>query len=455
MSESTRCIRQRAANESAIAALCQFAAGHSLDLTPTAAIERLGLDELHTTLEALLVYAKRLGFDVVPLEGDFDALPEVALPNIVALRTEASDEPAFAVLYEVDADGVRVADASTGETTRWSRDAFVSRWTGDCVSIDVAPARLASLRADLARENTLLARVRRALGLRPPYLPRAVFAATAAGLGIATAFASHERITRPVQGLLLTALAGALLSSLWAWLFAKGCPTCASAAFEAGDLPLTRVGVASYASSLAWAWFGLPSLLLAAALAVAGGAHLELFRRLRVLRLRCIPCIVTALSAWLALAMTFVAQTPLVIGGLVVVVLASALSARPGIDWAHARADAAREQRILGLAKRVTSEEPPQAGTARLVVYKTPTCSACMIFEAVVQAAIAERFGDRVQVVSREGTRERVPTPLALVRDSVSAVLVNPSFEDLEPLLEEALAGTEVASSLRIPRPLT
>jgi len=83
--EGSRRVQRGRPEESASAALATIALHYGLPLSLRDIRQLLGF-ELHNDMFHLLFACRRCGFDVVPLEGDFEHLPEVPRPNIVAFR---------------------------------------------------------------------------------------------------------------------------------------------------------------------------------------------------------------------------------------------------------------------------------------------------------------------------------------------------------------------------------
>jgi len=80
------CISCTRIQESAAAALASIAHFHGVPLAVPQLRLLLPLDSVDLDEVGLLVASRQLGFDSVPLEGEYDDLPAVARPNILVLQ---------------------------------------------------------------------------------------------------------------------------------------------------------------------------------------------------------------------------------------------------------------------------------------------------------------------------------------------------------------------------------
>src|SRR5712691_10824106 len=118
-------VQQGRPEESGSAALATIARHYGLPLSLRDIRQILGI-ELHNDMFHLLFACRRCGFDVVPLEGDFEHLPEVPRPNIVTFRRTENHSVDFMVLYEIDKDSVVIGNTATGAIQQLSKEDFCS-----------------------------------------------------------------------------------------------------------------------------------------------------------------------------------------------------------------------------------------------------------------------------------------------------------------------------------------
>ncbi len=238
---------------------------------------------------------------------------------------------------------------------------------------------------------------------------------------------------------------------MWSPRLGSRCAACDQATALVGDLPVALLGALLYAGLFTLSARGREPGLLRAGLWLATGAHATLLWMLVRTRVRCAPCVLTGLLAFLATGLD-VAQ-----GGhdfeLALAPVAAVLTyvaARQG----RARAEAASAASVQRLAARFARELAPLAeGHVRVVVYKRPGCEACSYFDDDVRPALLEALGDRLELEERDVGTERAETPLFLVRGgategiAASAAIVaivgihaEGGFERLLEAIEDAAA---------------
>jgi hypothetical protein len=411
------CVRSARAEGSASAALATVANFHQLPIGARELAPLVGLPQV-TELGELVVAARLLGFESVPLEGGYDELPEVPRPNIVRFKDR------FVVLYEIDADATRVADPLHGVRTL-SRAEFSSEWTGDC--LQVVPADLDSARRKLVAHRAWWRRL-----LVPRALAFAVGAAALGGLAAGDGLSARS-----------LALAVAAAGSLWLVLFQADCAQCSRAHQLAGALPLDRLGALFYPALLVAV--RLDALHVGYALAFAAGGHVALVAILARERVLCLPCVVTAAAAWLAFGLSARALLPLIA---VVVAAAGVAAAALSVPFFRRVAEA----RALFEARRLALEWLAHAGASdkvRVVVWKRAGCASCLFYESVWKPALAQDYQEAIAIEERDAAGLHIATPLILVAGSVRVLFVAlTGREDDYQRLQNAVEAARAPSPL-------
>ena len=103
---------------------------------PAAILEVIEGHAEPSSLLALVEAGRAAGFALDAFEGAWEDLPAVRLPAIVHLKDAASGDSAFAVLVEVEPDGVVLENPASRTETRLPRDAFAGLWSGVLVTIE-------------------------------------------------------------------------------------------------------------------------------------------------------------------------------------------------------------------------------------------------------------------------------------------------------------------------------
>lgn len=435
------CTRADQPGHTGAAALAELARRHGVDASPREVFAHAGALRPEMDLFALLLAARRCGFEAVPLEGQFDELPEVPRPNIVLFRAADDRRPDFMVLLDIDADSACIADTLSGRVRRLTRDEFTARWTGDAVQLTPDAAGLAALRAEVAALRSPWIRAGRRLGLVPMTPKMLGFAAlvllAAAAVVLPPAASAAALALRATLG-----LAAAL--SLWPSLFAAACASCSGAAGLVGGLPLAPAGLAVYSALLA-ASLLVPAAsapLLPLALAAAAGVHLTLVVLLLRSRDRCMPCFGVAAAVLGALVLAQV-QHPVapLLGGAVLVT--SSLVSRSLFRLARRRFALELQDGALRLATRTLAEPAePGAGKVRLIVYKRSGCLPCNYYELAVRLQIQAEFGDALALEERQlDAAQMIVTPLFVVRGSADFLVVGVSREQMLERLRAVLSA--------------
>ena len=389
---------------SALATVCRH---HGLAVD-CAKLRRVTRQTAIAELGDVIVAARLLGFDGIPLEGTYDELPEVPRPNLVML-----DGGELAVLLDLDANEVRLADRTL------SRDEFCTRWTGDCVQM--VPERIERGRAAIEA----------AAGIAPNVI------------GFALACLAITAVAVPAIAWGVTiALPLAIAAACGAWLvaFRAGCSPCARAHQLAGALRLDLAGALGYVVLI-------PGMLVAPELArdllfAAAGAHVALVGLLVRDRSACVPCLIAASSAWVASAMV---AAPI---GLAIAALGAMLTA-VGVPWF---ARTAHERQMADARRLAHQQLRPEV---RVVVWKRPGCAACLLFEAMHAPALAQEFGDALVVEALDATGTRLATPTVLVTGAAPVLFAplggrDDDYDRLRAVVERALAPEAKHAELSI-----
>jgi hypothetical protein len=431
------CVRQTGPGEGAAAALATVAQHHGLPLGTRELRTLVGDVARRLDLFFLPFAAARCGFEAVPLTGEFHQLPEVPRPNIVLLRARGG-AVRYAVLFEIDADSALLGDPATGEVRKWAKDEFCKLWTGDAVQVLPHAETLSRARRELDEFRDPVLKVRRSLGLTPPYGKKALFALGAGVVVAAAAFAAQGVTT--LEALTRAALGLCLLFSVGAWLFAATCKGCSQAANLVGALPLAPLGVFFYGAVFGLRIFGYSPALTSAGLFGAAGIHVYLAGLLLRSRMPCLACFGAAVAVLSAVTLSALATPSGPTAWDAAAGACGLLTAALVVPRARKLFDLRRRDGAYRLAARVFAQAPAAPpGHARLIVYKRANCSFCAFYETVLRRALAEDFGDAVLIEERDAAREKVAVPLFLIRGSLDLLVYPLAAEVLYPRLQGAL----------------
>ncbi|HUJ20509.1 MAG TPA: cysteine peptidase family C39 domain-containing protein [Bryobacteraceae bacterium] len=426
------CIRQNRASENGAAALASVARFHGLSVNPRELSTFAGLDSIAMDLGYLLFAARKLGFDALPLEGDFEHLPEAARPCIVKLGE--GGQPEFAVLFEIDEGGVLLGDTKTGTVQRQAREDFCSNWNGDVLQVVPDVDAIEAARKQLAQLRDPAAALRRILGLKPRSLARLAFVPAVIAIGAILAL-WHS----PLQ----IAIGLCLIFSLWSGVYSGACASCSKVKQTAGALPLAKLGAAGYAVLFALAVL-LPvnNTIVQIGIYAAAGIHIFLLGLMAHSRLICWSCVATALSG---------------IAGAVTILESSetgwpALATPVGLLFAAAVILTGRKLfryqsrvRAQEVAAKVLAEKPAiEPGHARIVVFVHEGCPACALYKAVIRPSLEADFGEVLAIEEREAGKERIGTPLYVITGAVDVLAgelpPETAYESLQHAVGAALA---------------
>ena len=112
------CIQHSPRSSTGLAAIATIAVHHGLRASVPALRTLTGLAGPAELDGVQMVFAaSRCGLRAIPLEGDFEQLPEVPLPAIVTFT-----DSRHLVLVEVDGESAHVGDTATGEVRLMTRD---------------------------------------------------------------------------------------------------------------------------------------------------------------------------------------------------------------------------------------------------------------------------------------------------------------------------------------------
>jgi hypothetical protein len=419
------CIKQNRPGESGAAALATLAHYYGLARDMRAL---LGLDSLKLDLFYLLFVSRKLGFQAVPLEGEYADLPAVTRPNIVLFKGAKEEEITFRVLYEIHAGSALIGNVETGEIARLDKDTFTQLWTGDAVQILPDEEEFAGLRQQVMALHNPWVQFRRAVGLSPRSIARLLFYPAVVAVMMAVGVgALHVQLwsTR----FILSAIGLCVMLSLWSAIFSPSCRSCEHVARLAGDVPLPALGVAFYLALLVAALLA-PPLLWSSGIFFACGVHVWLLLMLARSRLWCWSCAAIALTILSAAALYAVTT-----GGMLVLAAASCLS---GVALAWISTSYARQlyqlqsrhsaYRLASQVAHAGDAVPP--GHVRLVVYTRKHCPLCSFYETVVRPALEEEFGAVVTTEERDAEQEKIATPLIIVSGAMCLSVLGLSTEE-------------------------
>lgn len=102
---------------------------------PAAILERIEAHAEPRSLLALVEAGRDAGLALEAFEADWQDLGALRLPAIVHLTDSESGDAAFAVLVEIEPDGVILENPTSRVETRLPRDAFSGLWSGVLVTI--------------------------------------------------------------------------------------------------------------------------------------------------------------------------------------------------------------------------------------------------------------------------------------------------------------------------------
>jgi hypothetical protein len=412
------------AAHSAPAALASVARYHGLavSLREVRVLTRDAGDDFD--LSWVLIAARLLGFESLPLSGEYDQLPEVERPNLLLLKG-ADGVQRFVVLYEIDAESVVVGDPARGRVERRRREEFLAEWTGDCISVAPRPEELSHLRAQLARLGDPWTRLKEALDPARAGIRKSVFAAGFIAVGVILAYGPRSQALASWIG--LCALGVAALSSLWLVLFGQSCRSCNATRWLAGVLPLDRLGVAFYTLAFVAASGPGREPILAQALLCASGVHAALLWLLAQARAACSGCVLTAGTAFVAATAFSVAAGG--VGGLGILgALASAAATLAALPVSQQLAALLGDREARRLARVAAEEGAPAPGAVRVTVWKRRQCSLCLYYESILRSALLEEFGETVTHEEREAEHPWLSVPLIVVSGALTIV-----FKGLPP----------------------
>ena len=398
---------------SAQAALVTIGRRHGLPLTLPSLRRLSGMGDQDLNGVQIVFAASRFGFRATPLEGEFEQLPEVILPAIVALS-----EQRYQVLFEVDADSAVTCDPATGKTRRISRQEFCSDWTG--VVFQVLPeGELEPVREELRRLAIPWFRMAGAVGIAPFSASRLLFLAAALAW-------TYGAFTAPAVS---TLIGICLLLSLWMAVYPAGCRRCGTTAALSGLLPLPWIGAVFYGAVLLaprdWVW---------PALVTASGVHLALVAILAHHRIACYLCLGTAVMAWLAAGLAWNSNA-----GWEMLLLPAAFALTLSVVTLGRKLAAyGAQDAFLKLAQIVAAEETPE-GRARLIIYGRKGCPLCAYFKLVVLPVMAEEYGDALEIEEREAGAANIPVPLFFVNGAVRIALTAVPTEEMHTRIGDAV----------------
>ena len=403
----TRCLKSDA-TWSGAASLASVSALHGIPLTmPEVVALSYMTGETSNQEGTVLVMGRALGYEAVAMEGEYENLPEVSLPMLVALRQ--ADRDRYAVLFGVEETQVTMGDPETGEVSVWPRERFAALWTGSVVQLTPVEEERRALPPRLAELRDRVKQALRVIGWAPPYPRKIVMLFACAGVLVVASQAPHAG---PLQAAWTWLLAAACAGSLWSWLASESCAACSYARRLAGGVPLAELGTALYALLLASTFVPVPVIATSLAIGGAVGAHAALVRELAKAKVACGACVFVAACAVAGAAVAVVDGAPIV--PLLAAAAAMGLGVAALLPRAREREGRAWRATAEALA-RDASAEPRTDGTVRLVAFTRKGCTSCAFFHAAVKPALLATFGDAILVDERDLGAARTIAPILLV----------------------------------------
>jgi hypothetical protein len=397
---------------------------HGLSIKPSEIAAMLGLASV-STLGELVVASRLLGFESVPLEGEYDDLVELVLPGIVVLGEGSEKEPQFAVLVAFESAFVLLADPAAGGSRRVLREEFCAQWHGGLLQLVPDESGLALARERLALHRSPMKRILQALRFAPPRGPKLVFTAALVGLPALVGALARGPIAPTIAGFALTL---ASVSSLWLALFGSSCSRCGAAHHLTGALPLERVGVVLYSVllglTLALPWSTVPAYGLLA----ASGGHVWLLILLARARTVCWACLLTAFGAFTATALLVLHTDPsAVVGaGLFAIGLGGMALATRFFQRAAQHAGLWESRRLA-----LSMLQKDHGDVVRVVVWKRAGCASCLIWEAALKPGLLQELGDAIAIEEHDAGARPIPTPLILIDAPMPVLFVGlPGTDD-------------------------
>jgi predicted double-glycine peptidase len=427
---------------SGAASLASVSAFHGIPLATEEVVSVSGMNGASSNQEATaLIMGRALGYEAVAMEGEFENLPEVALPMLATLRE--SEEDRFAVLYAVTETSVTVGDPLSGEVSVWPRDRFASVWTGSVIQVTPVEEERTALTNRLREIRDRVRQVLLAIGWAPPYGRRiAMLLAWVGVFALAWAAAGGEPSRAASIGVWFVAFACA--GSLWSWLASESCGACSQAHRLAGGLPLAPAGTALYGLLLAGAFVPVPAVATSVAIGAAAGTHAALVRELAKARVTCWACVFVALCALGAATAAVVTGAPSWALGI------SALAAGGGTMalLPRIRAKEALRWRVTAEAlAQKTSAEPRPSGVVRVVAFTRKGCNSCAFFHAAIKPALRATFEETIQIDERDLGSTQTLAPLLLVLGARRTLFVGlPSGDPCERVIATVQVAVDAGS---------
>ena len=343
---------------------------------------------------------RALGYDAVAMEGEYENLPEVLLPMLVALREAERGSLRGAATPSTDAH-VTVGDPLSGRGLGLAAGAVRGGLDGE---------RRA---ADAGRGGTPLLAAAAGRSARPPAAspPRGRVGAALLAEGRDAPRrgprCSASRRWRPHGSYpgapgFVWLVAAACAGSLWSWLASDACGSCSYARRLAGGLPVRGSGARRSTSSSSRAPFGAHAVRRHEPRHRGGGGRARgAPRRARGgegslgLHLRRRVC---AAAGAIVAVVAGAHRPPSLLLGAAIAGGGGAVHPPSGPRQASACSGALR--RSGSHAMRVA--EPRPEGVARLVAFTRTGCTACAFYHAAIKPALLATFGDAIAIDERD-----------------------------------------------------
>jgi hypothetical protein len=385
----------------------------------------------------LLFAGRKLGFDVLPLEGDFEHLPQVPRPCIVPLEGMVDRQPEFAVIYEIGPAHVIIGNTATGTVESMEHEAFRTRWGGDIIQIRPDPEALKAARQQVDELHDPLSRLKRILGLRPLSLGCLSFVPTSAVILL-------WAVARQSPALIAIGLCA--IFSLWSWIYSDACSSCSQVKRAVGGLRIAEIGASYYcALFLVGVLAPLAEVPWQIGVFAATGVHLALLGILAQSKSICLPCVAAAISAFMASIFSIASSGRAFPGWPMAAIPGGVLFALLVIVPASKLFPSRLRDSAYKVAAKVLAENVVIApGHVRMVVYVRQNCPACSFYKTVLRQSLEGDFGEAVSIEERDAGRENVATPLYVISGSIDILAgelpTESAYDRLQAAIETAMS---------------
>ena len=239
--------------------------------------------------------------------------------------------------------------------------------------------------------------------------------------------------------LLIGALAIAIGCSAWAFTGGSGCQSCEGANLIVNGKSLAVMGLLYYGALFVAAVVLGPTLFVYSGILIAAGVHGGLVAILVHAKVFCIPCLGTALAAFLALLGALRCEPANALRASFVMPIA-ALLVQSWVLFTGAIPAAASIRVAVDpvVHEDLVSPAVPR-GRVRMVIYTRPDCGYCIELEREVLPQMLREFGSRLEIERRSAEQlPGIPTPTLILTGSEKRHVFPglPSAESLRSTIE-------------------